>query len=84
MVVPTPRPSSADAGPSAPSPAAGPGAAAAPGTPCPAVFSVLFGVNACGSVALSQVNSPLLDRYAPRTLLVAALVLQRRPGRAVC
>jgi DHA1 family bicyclomycin/chloramphenicol resistance-like MFS transporter len=49
----------------------------------PTTFSVLFGVNACGLIALSQVNSPLLDRYAPRTLLVAALVLQTAAGAAV-
>jgi DHA1 family bicyclomycin/chloramphenicol resistance-like MFS transporter len=49
----------------------------------PTVFSVLFGLNAAGLIALSQVNSPLLDRYTPRTLLVAALVLQTAAGAAV-
>jgi DHA1 family bicyclomycin/chloramphenicol resistance-like MFS transporter len=37
-------------------------------------FSLLFGANALGLIALSQVNRRLLDRFAPRTLLVATLL----------
>jgi DHA1 family bicyclomycin/chloramphenicol resistance-like MFS transporter len=39
-----------------------------------AAFSLLFGLNAVGLIALSQVNRPLLDRYPPRTLLVGTIV----------
>jgi len=39
-----------------------------------ALFSLLFGVNALGLVALGQLNARLLDRYAPRRLLVTTLV----------
>lgn len=49
----------------------------------PGLFSVLFGVNACGLIALSQANGWLLDRFAPRTLLVATLVAQAAAGAAV-
>ncbi len=42
----------------------------------PGVFSVLFGVNACGLIALSQANGWLLDRSGPRRVLVLILVLE--------
>ena len=38
-------------------------------------FGLLFGLNAIGLVALGQVNSVLLDRFAPRRLLVATLAV---------
>ncbi|MFJ1537012.1 multidrug effflux MFS transporter [Micromonospora chalcea] len=38
-----------------------------------AVFSVIFGVNALGLVAVGQLNARLLDRFPPRRLLVTAL-----------
>jgi DHA1 family bicyclomycin/chloramphenicol resistance-like MFS transporter len=38
------------------------------------VFSLLFGLNAAGLIALSQANRRLLDRYQPRTLLVSTLL----------
>ncbi|WMF04480.1 multidrug effflux MFS transporter [Micromonospora robiginosa] len=40
-----------------------------------AVFSVLFGVNALALVATGQLNARLLDRFSPRRLLVATLVV---------
>ncbi|MFC3386535.1 multidrug effflux MFS transporter [Couchioplanes azureus] len=49
----------------------------------PTLFSVLFGVNACALIALSQANGRLLDRVAPRGLLLAALVTQALAGLAV-
>jgi DHA1 family bicyclomycin/chloramphenicol resistance-like MFS transporter len=49
----------------------------------PAVFSVLFGLNACGLIALSQANGWLLDRAGPRRLLVVILVVQVAAGAAV-
>ncbi|GAA4699241.1 multidrug effflux MFS transporter [Phytohabitans rumicis] len=39
------------------------------------VFSLLFGVNAVGLVAVGQLNARLLDRYPPRTLLRATLAV---------
>jgi MFS transporter, DHA1 family, multidrug resistance protein len=42
----------------------------------PTVFSLLFGVNALGLIALSQLNGRLLDRFSPRTLLIATLTLE--------
>jgi DHA1 family bicyclomycin/chloramphenicol resistance-like MFS transporter len=39
-----------------------------------AAFSALFGLNALGLVALSQANRRLLNRRAPRALLVATLL----------
>jgi DHA1 family bicyclomycin/chloramphenicol resistance-like MFS transporter len=42
----------------------------------PTVFSVLFGVNAAGLVAVSQLNRRLLDHRSPRSLLMATLVLE--------
>jgi DHA1 family bicyclomycin/chloramphenicol resistance-like MFS transporter len=40
----------------------------------PTVFSLLFGMNAAGLIGLSQANRGLLDRYRPRSLLLATLV----------
>lgn len=40
-----------------------------------AVFSVIFGVNALGLVAVGQLNARLLDRFPPRRLLVTALAV---------
>ncbi len=40
----------------------------------PATYSLLFGLNALGLIALSQVNGRLLDRRTPRALLVGTLV----------
>jgi MFS transporter, DHA1 family, multidrug resistance protein len=42
----------------------------------PTVFALLFGINAAGLIAVSQVNRWLLDRYPPRSLLLATLVAQ--------
>ncbi|MBU8855960.1 MULTISPECIES: multidrug effflux MFS transporter [unclassified Micromonospora] len=41
----------------------------------PAVFSVIFGVNALALVAVGQANARLLDRFTPRRLLVTTLVV---------
>lgn len=49
----------------------------------PALFSVLFGVNACGLIALSQANGYLLDRSGPRRLLIVILVVEVAAGVAV-
>jgi DHA1 family bicyclomycin/chloramphenicol resistance-like MFS transporter len=49
----------------------------------PGVFSLLFGVNACGLIALSQANGWLLDRSGPRRLLVVILVVEVAAGAAV-
>jgi DHA1 family bicyclomycin/chloramphenicol resistance-like MFS transporter len=49
----------------------------------PTVYSVLFGVNACGLIALSQANGALLDRVWPRLLLVTAMAAQTAAGVAV-
>ncbi|MEV6492188.1 hypothetical protein AB0M20_26735 [Actinoplanes sp. NPDC051633] len=49
----------------------------------PTVYSVLFGANACGLIALSQANGALVGRVPLRTLLVAALVLQTAAGVAL-
>jgi DHA1 family bicyclomycin/chloramphenicol resistance-like MFS transporter len=43
------------------------------GVPGP-IFSLLFGINAAGLIALSQVNRWLLDHRPPRTLLIGTLV----------
>ena len=48
----------------------------------PVVFSLLFGVNSAGLIALSQANGRLLDRFALRTLLIAGLVAQTAAGVA--
>ena len=49
----------------------------------PGVFSLLFGLNACGLIALSQVNSVLLNRFSPRRLLVMSLLVETVAGAAV-
>jgi DHA1 family bicyclomycin/chloramphenicol resistance-like MFS transporter len=49
----------------------------------PTVFSLLFGINACGLIALSQANGKLLDRFAPRRLLLGTLVAQGLAGGTV-
>jgi DHA1 family bicyclomycin/chloramphenicol resistance-like MFS transporter len=46
----------------------------------PTAFSVLFGVNACGLIVLSQANGRLLGRVAPRTLLLGTLLSQVLAG----
>jgi DHA1 family bicyclomycin/chloramphenicol resistance-like MFS transporter len=38
------------------------------------VYAVLFGLNAVGLIGLSQANGVLLNRFAPRTLLVGTLI----------
>ncbi|MDG4830344.1 multidrug effflux MFS transporter [Solwaraspora sp. WMMD1047] len=37
-------------------------------------YSLIFGLNAVGLIALGQLNARLLDRFPPRTLLTATLV----------
>lgn len=49
----------------------------------PTAFSLLFGLNACGLIALSQVNGLLLDRFSPRGLLMMILVVETVAGAAV-
>ncbi|MGW4942658.1 multidrug effflux MFS transporter [Actinoplanes sp. NPDC004185] len=49
----------------------------------PTVFSLLFGLNACGLIVLSQANGRLLDRYAPRRLLLVTLLVQVVAGGIV-
>lgn len=49
----------------------------------PTMFSLLFGLNACGLIVLSQANGKLLDRFAPRRLLLATLVAQAASGVVV-
>jgi MFS transporter, DHA1 family, multidrug resistance protein len=49
----------------------------------PALFSVLFGINAGGLIVVSQANGRLLDRFPPRTLLLIILVVQTLAGAAV-
>ena len=46
-------------------------------------FGLLFGLNAVGLVVLGQVNSVLLDRFAPRRLLVATLAAGLLAGLAL-
>jgi DHA1 family bicyclomycin/chloramphenicol resistance-like MFS transporter len=46
-------------------------------------FGLLFGLNAIGLVALGQVNSVLLDRFAPRRLLVSTLAVGVLGGLAL-
>jgi len=49
----------------------------------PTVFSLLFGVNACGLIVVSQANGKLLDRFTPRRLLLVSLVAQALAGGAI-
>jgi DHA1 family bicyclomycin/chloramphenicol resistance-like MFS transporter len=49
----------------------------------PTVFSLLFGLNAAGLIAVSQANRRLLDRYTPRALLVGTLLAELAAGVAV-
>jgi DHA1 family bicyclomycin/chloramphenicol resistance-like MFS transporter len=49
----------------------------------PTVFSLLFGLNAAGLIAVSQVNRRLLDRFTPRALLSGALLAELAAGVAV-
>ena len=49
----------------------------------PTVFSLLFGLNACGLIVLSQVNGRLLNRFTPRRLLLATLAAQVLAGGVV-
>jgi DHA1 family bicyclomycin/chloramphenicol resistance-like MFS transporter len=49
----------------------------------PTVFSLLFGLNAAGLIAMSQANRRLLDRYTPRALLVGTLLAELAAGVAV-
>jgi DHA1 family bicyclomycin/chloramphenicol resistance-like MFS transporter len=49
----------------------------------PTAFSLLFGLNACGLIALSQANGWLLDRFTPRALLVAVLVIETLAGAVI-
>lgn len=46
-------------------------------------FGLLFGLNAIGLVGLGQVNSVLLDRFAPRRLLVGTLAVGVLGGLAL-
>jgi DHA1 family bicyclomycin/chloramphenicol resistance-like MFS transporter len=46
----------------------------------PQVYAVLFGLNALGLTAVSQVNGRLVDRAAPRTLLRAGLLITAAGG----
>jgi DHA1 family bicyclomycin/chloramphenicol resistance-like MFS transporter len=49
----------------------------------PTVFSLLFGLNACGLIVLSQANGWLLDRFAPRRMLLVSLAAQALAGGTV-
>ncbi len=46
-------------------------------------FTLVFGVNALAFVAVGQLNARLLDRYDPRPLLVAGLVIGLLAGLGV-
>ncbi|GAB7042597.1 MULTISPECIES: multidrug effflux MFS transporter [Catenuloplanes] len=48
-----------------------------------AAYGVLFGVNAIGLVAASQLNGRLLDRFSPRRLLVSSLAAGAVAGLAL-
>lgn len=48
-----------------------------------AAYGILFGVNAIGLVAASQLNGRLLDRFSPRQLLVASLAAGAAAGLAL-
>jgi len=49
----------------------------------PTVFSLLFGLNAAGLIATSQVNRWLLDRFTPRALLTGTLLAELSAGLCV-
>jgi len=49
----------------------------------PQVFGLIFGVNALGIVLASQVNSALLGRVAPGTMLAVALAVHLAGGLGV-
>jgi DHA1 family bicyclomycin/chloramphenicol resistance-like MFS transporter len=49
----------------------------------PTVFSLLFGANAVGLIVVSQANGKLLDRFAPRRLLLISLAAQALAGGTV-
>ncbi|WP_370319041.1 multidrug effflux MFS transporter [Actinoplanes sp. ATCC 53533] len=49
----------------------------------PTTFSLLFGLNACGLIVLSQANGRLLDRFAPRGLLLGTLTAQASAGGVI-
>ncbi|AGZ44398.1 putative MFS transporter [Actinoplanes friuliensis DSM 7358] len=49
----------------------------------PTTFGVIFGLNACGLVVLSQANGKLLDRFPPRRLLLTSLSTQAIAGVTV-
>jgi DHA1 family bicyclomycin/chloramphenicol resistance-like MFS transporter len=49
----------------------------------PTVYSVLFGMNACGLIALSQANGALVSRVPLRRLLTIALVAQTAAAAAM-
>ena len=46
----------------------------------PTTFSLLFGLNAVGLTALSQVNARLLNRFSTRSLLIASQCAQTAAG----
>jgi MFS transporter, DHA1 family, multidrug resistance protein len=46
----------------------------------PTVFGLLFGLNAVGLTLTSQLNARLLNRFGPRTLLLASFVVQLPAG----
>ena len=49
----------------------------------PQLFSAVFAANACGIVAVSQLNHRLLARFTPRALLSAALLAAAAAGIAL-
>ena len=49
----------------------------------PTVFSLLFGLNAAGLIAVSQINRGLLNRFSPRSLLMVTLAAETAAGAAV-
>jgi DHA1 family bicyclomycin/chloramphenicol resistance-like MFS transporter len=46
----------------------------------PTIFGLLFGLNAVGLTLTSQLNARLLNRFGPRTLLLASFVVQLPAG----
>jgi DHA1 family bicyclomycin/chloramphenicol resistance-like MFS transporter len=49
----------------------------------PSQFSWLFGINAAGYIATSQLNARLLRTYAPRVLLTAGVISQLTAATAL-